>query len=193
MKTWLTRYTGWLLALVTVASFALGWYAGKGAADREAMSDLPDPERCALCGEGTPRHAPCLVDLATGQVGEMTVYARHPTLPGQVAPMEAQPTGTLCFQPCAGLLGVRDTCAHTCAVILPEEGGRMDPALFCGTCRRLLAQAGTAGYVMADLYDPERIQAYPIREGETQVIRDYRVSVSGGPGSSLEVRVAGLR
>lgn len=156
------------------------------------MSNLPDPERCALCGGGVPYPAPCLVDLATGQIGEMTVYAPHPSLPGQVAPMEAQPTGTFSFHPCAGLLAVQDTCAHTCAVTLPTEHGMMDPALFCKECRTLLAQAGTEGYVIVSLYDLEHIRAYPIRKGEAELIRDYRVSVTGGQSGVLEVRVAGL-
>ena len=37
----------------------------------------PNPKRCAIC-DSIPYHAPCLVNLATGEVGELTVYEPHP-------------------------------------------------------------------------------------------------------------------
>lgn len=104
-----------LVILLTLAAmvvvFRLGWYAGSNATDRkayaalwEAMVDLPDPERCALCAEGRPYQAPCLIDLSTGQMGEMRVYTYGPTQEGKLDPREAQCSGTFNFQPCAGLL-----------------------------------------------------------------------------------------
>ena len=37
----------------------------------------PNPKRCAIC-DSIPYHAPALVNLATGEVGELTVYEPHP-------------------------------------------------------------------------------------------------------------------
>ena len=200
----LRRNRQWLLALVgvavLVAVFALGWHAGAHAARQRAyaalwadMENLPDPERCALCGPGVPYPAPCLLDLSTGQVGEMTVYLPHPAKPGEVAPMDKQPTGTFNYFSCIGLPGIRETCAFTCTVTLPKEHRLMVPALYCRNCRRLLAQAGVEGYVVVDLYDPAHIRAYPIQEGKSELIRDYRVTVTQSRKGTQEVRVAGLK
>lgn len=203
MRTWLRRHRRQFYAVMIVAvmgaTFTLGWYAGSNATNRkayaalwEAMTALPDPEQCALCGEGIPYHAPCLVDLSTGRMGELKVYTEHPSQRGEIAPMEMQQTGTFSFQPCAGLSALRNTCNYTCQVTLPEEQGLMNPALFCRKCRQLLTEAGIEGYVIADLHDLDHIRAYPIQNGKAEVIRDYRISVSGGKGTALNVRVTGL-
>lgn len=196
MKAWLTKHKEVLVLVVTcVVSFALGWYAEGIYEERkvnalwEAIADLPDPERCALCGEGIRYHAPCLLDLSTGQMGEMVVYTPHRSIQGEIAPMETQKTGTFNYQPCAGLLGVRDTCNHTFKVTLPGKQELMNPALFCQECRQLLAEAGLEGYVIVDLYDLDHIQAYPIQDN---VIRDYRISVTKGADGALEPCVTGL-
>lgn len=201
MRIWLTRHRVQFLALVIVvtvgATFALGWYAGSHATGQrayvslwEAMMDFPDPEQCALCGEGMPYHAPCLLNISTGQMGEMKVYNPHPSLVGEIAPMEMQQNGTFNFQSCAGLMGIRDTSNHICKVTLPEERELINPALYCQDCRQLLAGAGIEGYVIVDLYDLGGIRVYPIRAGMDETIRDYRITVTGD--TALDVRVAGL-
>lgn len=166
-------------------TFAVGWIAGSNAEKQraytaiwEAIVTLPDPNECALCGEGMPYHAPCLINLSTGQMGELQVYTQHPYLQGEIAPMEKQQTGTFNFQPCAGLVAIRDTCSHTCEVTLPAERELMNPALFCRECRELLAGAGLEGYAIIDLHDLDNIQAYPVRKGTYEIIRDYRISVT---------------
>jgi len=187
-----------IVAAVGIA-FSLGWYAGSKATNRkayaavwDAISTLPEPERCALCSEGMRYHAPCLINLATGQMGELRVYTPHPSRQGEIAPAEKQQTGTFSFLPCAGLTAISDTCDHTCHVTLPEELELMNPALFCMECRQLLAGAGLEGYVIVDLYDPATIQAYPIREDKECFIRDYRVSVTSRKGASADLCVTGL-
>lgn len=198
---WLTKHKKKCLKILALiafytAVFALGWYTGDIDAEQriraivwEAIEELPEPEQCALCGEGARYHAPCLVDLASGQAGELTVYTHHPSLPGEIAPMEEQQTGKLGFHPCAGLTAVRDTGAHTCQVTLPANKWLMNPAHFCWRCRRLLVKAGFGGYVIVDLYDLDYIQAYPLRD---TVIRDYRISVRKQKDGVLDLRVTGL-
>ena len=41
-------------------------------------SDIPEPAECVLC-DAFPRHAPCLVDLNTGELHELAIYQPHHT------------------------------------------------------------------------------------------------------------------
>lgn len=181
------------------AAFALGWLGGRNATNRkayaalwEAIIDIPDPKQCTLCGKGMRYHAPVLVNLSTGQMGEIQVYTNHPSRQGEILPMEAQQTGTFNFQICAGLMAARDTSKHICQVSLPAERELMNPVHFCKECRQLLAGVGLEGYVIADLYDFDNIQVYSVREGGHEVIRDYCVSVTSEEGAILSVYVKGL-
>ncbi len=208
MKFWQTTWfkrCAMTLAIVAAAAaiFWLGWFLrdlsikrGTYTAVWEAVSTLPEPRRCALCGsgEGMRYHAPCLVNLSTGEVGEMVVYTQHPHLAGEIAPEEQQQTGTFCFFSCAGLHAVRDTCVHTCKVSIPPENiGLMYPGYFCKECRVLLAETEVVGYLLVDLYDLDHIQAYPVRDGEVYTIRDYVVSMAiDRKTDELDVDVQGL-
>ena len=200
MKTWLTRHRRQLLALGIVAVmgviFSLGWYAGIGATNRKAYAALwdaivalPDPEQCALCNAERGHQALSLMNLSTGEIGQMEVYVYGVTKQGKLDPREAQFSGTFNFQQCAGLTAIRDTDFHTCQVTLPAERELMNPTLFCKDCRQFLARAGLEGYVIVDLHDLDNVQAYPLR-GE--VIRDYRISVNNRKDGSVDVCVTGL-
>lgn len=192
------------LSLATLAvAFSLGWHFGANDTDRkayaavwEAISTLSEPEQCALCGngEGMRYHAPCLVDLSTGEMGELTVYTPHRSLAGEIAPAEAQQTGTFNFFSCASLLGVRDTCNNTCQITIPlGEMGMMNPGCFCRECRELLAGAGVKGYILVDLYDIDHIKAYSIQKGAVYTIRDYEVAVTyDRKNEELDIDVQGL-
>ena len=41
-------------------------------------SNTPDPEKCVLC-DAFPRHAPCIVDLNSGDLRELEIYQPHHT------------------------------------------------------------------------------------------------------------------
>lgn len=41
-------------------------------------SNIPEPTECALCA-AFPRHAPCLVDLNSGDICELEIYQPHHT------------------------------------------------------------------------------------------------------------------
>lgn len=200
MKTWLKQNKRRLLAAaLAVLTFIMGWCAGRITTNRrayaalwEAIVTLPDPEHCALCGEISRHHALYLIDLSTGEMDRLTVYEAEPSCPWEVLPMDRQPTGTFNYQPCAGLMGIRDTCTHTCTITLPEEYELMNPAHFCHRCRELLAGAGLEGYVILDRYGQNYVRAYPIRKDSSQVIRDYRVTVERIKGGAWELCVAGL-
>lgn len=135
------------------------------------------PEDCILCGS-QKYHAPCIVNLFTGEVGELTIYAPHSTLVGEIA--EEQPGGTFSVFPCGGQKAVLDSDARTCSVQLPESIKMLKNQFFCKHCRELLM--GMRGFALADLYDPNKICVYPVRDGAEYIIRGYTVSVEWNDG-----------
>lgn len=162
---------------------ALGYGASQSIANRETIfwreaviAKLP--ESCAVCGngEGRPYHAPVLVNLSTGEIGEMRIY--DPDLPRSdfnIAPI--QQTGTFSFARYAGLTGIKDTCSHTSRVEIPEKLEPMNMEHFCRECRAILAKTASEGFVLLDLFDLKEIKAYAVIEGTEHTIRDYAVTV----------------
>ena len=184
--------------LLFAGVFASGVFLRGMAADRDvalwkSLALTPEPEICALCGngKGMPCHAPVLVDLSTGETGELRVYDPDPLR--RYEPAEEQPTGSFSLLCVAGLTGYRDTGEHICHVILPEKGEPIDPSHFCRSCRAVLAGTATKGHILADLYDPSGIAAYPITDGAEYTIRGYAVSLSSRKGSGgLSIQISGL-
>ena len=145
-----------------------------------ALANAPEPEVCALCGSGSgiSYHAPVVVNLSTGESGELRVYDPDPYRRNEIA--EEQSTGTFSFLYVAGIMGYRDTCDHSSHVTLPKEREwtQIDPSYFCRSCRTLLADTATEGYVLADLYNLSGITTYAIKDGAKYTIRDYDISIS---------------
>lgn len=181
-----------VIAILMIGSLKLGFLlGGRDTALWKSIVTAPVPETCALCGNGngTRYHAPCLVNLSSGEVGELRVYDSHPDLPGNLAPI--QQTGTFSFLRCAGIIGYRDTSMHMSHATLPKETAPIDPSHFCHSCRALLAESTTKGYILMDLYNLNHIQAYPIVSGQQYAIRDYTVSItqeepSTGPSITVQ-------
>lgn len=146
-----------------------------------------EPERCGLC-DWLPCHAPCLLNLSTGELGEMEVYDRHLEKVGEIA--EQQQGGTLSFFPCAGLNATRDTVDWSTVVHIPENSGRMKNFHFCESCRRLLKQYRQDGYVLVDLYHVDRPVIYPIRDKAVYEIRCYNIDIQ--KDTAFRITVTGL-
>lgn len=182
MKTWLKEFGKFpieprvsplvLMVLVILMGLLIGFnfYLGGWAEAKET-------ETCALC-EGRQHYAPCLVNLATGQVGEL-----------QMIGGEREAVRTSLFF-VAGASGMCGGDAHTCTVTLPEKAEQIEGAYFCRDCRAKLAEVATEGYVLADLYDTENFALYPITAGAEYVIREYTVTVLQEETERLTVRVA---
>lgn len=168
------------------------------AAERDIANSLansPEPEICVLCGNGigVSYHAPVVVNLSTGENGELRVYDPDPRQRNELA--EEQSTGTFSFLNVAGLMGYRDTCNHSSHVTLPKEREWMPiaPSFFCRNCRTLLADTATTGYILVDLYNPDKITTYAIENGAEYSIRDYAVSISiQNELNCLSIDVTGL-
>ena len=184
------------IAAATVFS-ALGYGAARKLTDRKTafwreavIAELP--KCCAVCGngEGSRYHAPVLVNLSTGEIGEMRIY--DPDLPRSdfnIAPI--QQTGTFSFARYAGLTGIKDTCSHTSSVEIPKKLEPMNMEHFCRECRAILAKTASEGFVLLDLFDLKEIKAYAVVEGTEYTIRDYAVTVywdDATDGLTLEVR-----
>ena len=86
-----------------------------------SLANTPEPEVCALCGNGNGMsyHAPVVVNLSTGEIGEMRVYDPDPQHPSEIA--KKQSTGTFSFLTIPVLSGYRDTCSHSSHVTLPKK------------------------------------------------------------------------
>ena len=145
----------------------------------KSVATEAEPEVCSLCeyGEAMTYHAPVLVNLSTGEVGEMRVYKSEKygdTL--ELAPI--QQTGTFAFVKCAGLTGQQDTCSHTFKIDIPREIETMNIGRFCCDCRVLLAETNNSGFAIVDCFDLGNMKAYNIENGAEYAIRDYTVSVN---------------
>lgn len=153
----------------------------------------PEPELCALCGngEGRPYHAPCVLECSTGILTELAVYDPEPTQAGELAP--EQDLDRHFFQAACGGRIVRTVDRspdlQRCTAYVPDTGGRLAKRLFCRACRKLAARAG-GPYVLVDLLDPGNITAYPIEAGGACRMRGYTVSIHEAEGRhQIEVTV----
>lgn len=141
----------------------------------------PEPEICALCGNGEGRryHAPCVLERSTGLLAELAVYAPEPTQAGELAPVQDMDHHV--FQAaCGGRVARmvdRSPDMQRCTAYVPDSGAEPDGRLFCRACRKLLAGAGRGEYVLVDLYDLRRITVYPLKTDGACRIREYAVTV----------------
>ena len=129
------------------------------------------PNRCPLCGF-IKSHAPCLVNVKTGEVEEMALYTPHYKLVGEIA--EVQDDSTFSFVDVAGAKGTRLSSPWIMELDIPVMSA---PALkyhFCRDCRKLLS--GHDGYVIADLYIHGKPAVYEIYDGMKLDLRCYTIS-----------------
>ena len=129
------------------------------------------PDRCPLC-DFIKSHAPCLVNVATGEVEEMALYTPHFTLVGEIA--EEQTDSTFSFVDVAGARGTRVSSPWHMELEVPVMKAPMFKCHFCRDCRKLLADQ--AGYVIADLYVPGEPVIIPITAGMQQELRCYVIT-----------------
>lgn len=166
-----------VFALLTFAGgFYLCHYLTKEVAVMwKTIALAPEPEKCSLCEVGINYHAPCLINVSSGEFAELAVYEPHPEIIGEVSD-EIQ-TGFISFNYGAGTNIVRNPGTETCKATLPKELDVLNASYFCYECRRRIADMAYEGYVLADMYDLENIDLYKVVDGATYTIRDYLVTV----------------
>ena len=134
---------------------------------------VPEPERCSLCDD-LSRHAPCIINLSTGEKLELDVYEPHPFLVGEIA--EKQRGGYFSFVRGAGVEGYK-LGAESVTITIPVKSDRLDQQYFCNHCRELLADYKNQGYALVDLKDTESPVIYAINDDMNATFRCYEISV----------------
>lgn len=132
-----------------------------------------EPDPCSLC-DNLPCHAPCIINLGTGENLELSVYELHPFTAGELA--EEQRTGYFCFIQGAGISGHK-LGGKSVTVTIPTESKGLSRQYFCTTCLDLLASYANQGYVLADLKNPKNPIIYSICKGSSFSFRCYDISV----------------
>jgi hypothetical protein len=158
----------------------------------ESMVESPEPVVCALCrnGDGVKIHAPCIINLSTGEVAELSVYEPDPNVTGEV--MTELNKGYFSFFGGAGANIMQNQEKELCEATLPKDEKKMDPRHFCYNCRRIIADIDKNGYVIADMYDPKAVSVFKVWDGAKYEIRDYLVTVNKNENRCFEIEVHGL-
>lgn len=138
-----------------------------------AIARVPEPEQCSLCGD-LSRHAPCIINLSTGEKLELDVYEPHPFLVGEIA--EEQSGGYFSFIRGAGAEGYK-LGAESITITIPLKADRLNQQYFCNHCRELLADYKNQGYALADLKDIDNPVIYAINANTKAAFRCYEISV----------------
>lgn len=132
-------------------------------------------KECCICNSFR-YHAPCLVDLETGEMIELALYEPHATKAGELA--EEQPEiDTFSFVRLGNVTGTKLTGSRTIEIKVPTVDSTSTPAL-CINCRKMLNGDYTGRYVLADLYDNSSKVLYPIQNDTYMVLRCYEVTMN---------------
>ncbi|MBQ7898717.1 MAG: hypothetical protein IJ307_02585 [Bacteroidales bacterium] len=153
-----------------------------------ATLPAPEPEHCAIC-DSIPYHAPALVNLATGEVGELTVYEPHPFKAGEL--WEYQQGGTFSFLTVAGVTGYRDTARWEFHISIPIEQNEYEEKYFCKSCREKLQPFSQTGFVLADLRLPSEPEIYFIQNNCEIKLENYLIHMEWNESNQYEVTVIG--
>lgn len=132
-----------------------------------------EPEQCPLCNY-IKSHAPCLVNVKTGEIEEMALYTPHYTLVGEIA--EEQTDSTFSFVDIAGCRGTRLSSPYIMELDVPSAVSPIIKQHFCRNCRSQLAKH--KGYVIADLYSPGKPVVFEINDEMHLTIRCYSVKAT---------------
>lgn len=132
---------------------------------------LPEPEHCALCEYRELHHAPVLMNLATGEVVELSVELRM---------------GVFRLVAGAGISGC-SIGGQSCEVTLPQAGVAKNDGLFCRKHRIMLAVAEGRGYALLDLHEAGEAIPYVVANGVEYEINGYSVSVAKAENGLLSV------
>ena len=137
-------------------------------------SDIPDPAECALC-DAFPRHAPCVVDLNSGDLLELEIYQPHETKVAELA--DEQRGGYLSLVHFGDISGIL-LGAESVELEAPAKATGIQDSLFCQDCRKLLNDNKCEGYILADLRNPDTPVVWRIADGISFSVRCYDVEIS---------------
>lgn len=136
-----------------------------------------EPTQWPLCNT-LKRHAPCLVNLSTGEVCELELYQPHHTKVGEIA--KVQDSSTFSYIHAAGLQGIRTTSPYIIEIRIPMGSAPVQLKSFCKNCRQTLVRH-PCGYALVDLYDLDNPVAYKIYDGAEYDLRCYQITIEQDP------------
>ena len=131
-----------------------------------------EPAQCPLC-DSIKSHAPCIVNMQTGEVQELDLYFPHKTLVGEIA--EEQDSSIFSFVSAAGAKGTKTTSPYVIDLDVPIIREPVFKRHFCHDCRKLLGNQ-EFGYVLADLYVRGEPVIIPITDGMSVELRCYEIT-----------------
>lgn len=175
MKTWLKILSSMMAVAMLIAFFI-------------ADNSVATPEQCPICTHAAC-HAPCLLNLATGEIDELALYPPEIVSSGSIRP-EYRTGGTFSFFSAAGCQGIKLADPWYIEIKIPVAGELIDRSRFCKLCQELL-ETCNRGYVLIDLYDEDAPRVYPITADKIYELRCYAVSVASG-GAEMILRIDGL-
>ena len=130
-------------------------------------------KECCVCSSFR-YHAPCLIDLETGELRELDLYFPHETLVAELA--DPQPElGTFSFVRLGNVSGTKLTAPERLDLHIPNDK-TYTPAL-CKDCRKQLPFGYTNRYIFADLYGIEEKILIPITINTSISLRCYDLSM----------------
>ena len=128
-------------------------------------------QECCLCSSFR-YHAPCLLDLKTGELRELDMYFPHHCLVAELA--DPQPErGTFSFFSFNGVSGTKQTGLERIDLLIPNDK-TLFPAL-CSDCRKQLPSDYESRYVLADLYEKDNKILFPIEADTAFALRCYEI------------------
>lgn len=150
--------------------------------------NAPEPEQCSLCA-GLPSHAPCIINLSTGEMLELAVYEPHPFIIGELA--EEQQRETFSFVRGAGVEGYRLS-GESITITIPMVADAMEEKHFCNTCRERLADCASQGYALVDLKNTINPVIYVIANDLEASFRCYNIFANEAiEGEKYEISIIG--
>ena len=135
---------------------------------------IDPPEVCALCDQG-PRSVPCLLNISTGDIGNLAGTARP---------------GTFQYIGVLGAMGGWDSDAQTGHVTIPDETPALLAPAFCRSCRWTIMRNQPSCYYLADLSDPQTPQLYPIKDQSLTILGWTITPEEGASGTALTITPA---
>ncbi len=136
-------------------------------------SDIPEPAECVLC-DAFPRHAPCLVDLNTGELRELEIYQPHHTKVAELS--DEQYGGYMSLISLGEISGIL-LGADRVELEAPVKVSGMLDGIFCEGCCKLLKDNKCQGYILADLRIPKTPAVWRIEDGTSFSVRCYEVEI----------------
>ena len=117
-----------------------------------------------------------MVNLATGEAGELAVYDPHPTKVAEVD--EYQQGGTCRFIYAAGLKGYSNTANWETHITIPTNENEYEEKYFCKSCRELISGHAENGVLLLDLREPEEFSILSLGSDEIQKLRCYEIQTT---------------